>query len=77
MRRKTKPAGRKRKIVLTIALSLSLLFGKARVSSSPSRSSKFNNQEVHQRLINDRELSIIRDNSCQGILAKAEIKNIC
>lgn len=69
---KIKPPRRKRKITITIVLALSLLFGKARWSPSQSPSSNFDNQEVHQRLIDDREFNVIEDNSGQVILAKAE-----
>jgi len=48
---KIKPPGRKRKIFTTIALSMSLLFGKARLSSSQSSSPNFGNQEVHQVIL--------------------------
>ena len=64
---KIKPPGRKRKIITTIILLLSLLFGKARLSSSQSPSSNFDNQTIHERVINDRD-----DNDRQVILAKAE-----
>ena len=69
---KIKPPGRKRKIITTIALSLSLLFGKARLSSSQSPSSNFYNQTIHERGINDREVNSFEDNHRQVILAKAE-----
>ena len=69
---KMKRPGRKRKIVTTIALSLSLLFGKPRLSSSQSSSPNFGNQEVHQRLIDDREFNLLEENDQQVILAKGE-----
>jgi len=72
---KIKPPGRKRKIFTTIVLSLSLLFGKARLSSSQSSSPNFGNQEVHQRLIDDREFNLLEENNQnnqQVILAKGE-----
>nr|QUS63746.1 hypothetical protein [Haslea silbo] len=69
---KIKPPGRKRKIVITIILSLSLLFGKARLSSSQSPNSNFDNQIIHERVINDRDLNSFEDNDRQVILAKAE-----
>jgi len=69
---KIKPSGRKRKIVTTIILSLSLLFGKARLSSSQSPSSNFDNQTIHERVINDRDVNSFEDNDRQVILAKAE-----
>jgi len=69
---KIKPRGRKRKIITTIALSLSLLFGKARLSSSQSPSSNFDNQTIHERVINDRDVNSFEDNDRQVILAKAD-----
>jgi hypothetical protein len=50
---KIKPSGRKRKVLTTIALILSLLFGKLRLSSSRSSSPNFGNQAIHERLIDD------------------------
>jgi hypothetical protein len=50
-----KVTGRKRKIFATIALSLSLLFAKTRLSFSQSSSPNFSNQEVSERLIDNRE----------------------
>ena len=62
---KIKPPGRKRKVFITIILLLSLLFGKPRFSSSRSSSPNFDNQAIHERVIDDRiRLTII--------LAKAE-----
>ena len=52
--------------MITIALLLSLLFGKPRLRSSPN----FGNQEVHQRLIDDREFNSLDENDQQVILAK-------
>mgnify|MGYP000057444553 CR=1 FL=1 len=69
---KIKPSGRKRKIFATIALVLNLLFGKSRLSSSQSPSPNFGNQEVHQRLIDDREFNLFEENDRQVILAKAD-----
>ena len=69
---KIKPPGRKRKIVTTIALLWILVFGKARLSSSQSSSPNFGNQEVHQRLIDDREFNLLEENDQQVILAKGE-----
>ena len=43
---KIKPSGRKRKVLTTIALILSLLFGKPRLSFSRSSSPNFDNQVV-------------------------------
>ena len=43
---KIRHPGRKRKIIATIALSLSLLFGKTRLSSSQSSSPNFDNKVV-------------------------------
>jgi hypothetical protein len=69
---KIKPPGRKRKIFLTISLSLSLLFGKPRLGSSQSSSPNFGNQEVHEIVIDDREFNSLEKNDRQIILAKAE-----
>jgi len=71
---KIKPRGRKRKIFATISLALSLLFGKSRLSSSQSPSPNFVNQEVHQRLNDNREFNLVEGNDQQVILAKAEGK---
>jgi len=72
--KKIKSSGRKRKIITTIALALTLLFGRARFSSSQSSSSNFGNQEVHQRLIDDREFYLLEEeeNNESVILAKGE-----
>ena len=43
--------GRKRKIFTTIALALSLLFGKPRSSSSQSSSPNFDNQTIYEKVI--------------------------
>jgi hypothetical protein len=69
---KIKPPGKKRKIFTTIALLLSLLFGKPRLSFSQSSSPNFSNQEVYERLIDDREFNSLEENDRQVILAKAE-----
>jgi hypothetical protein len=69
---KIKPPGRKRKIITTIALSLTLLFGKARLSSSQPSSPNFGNQEVHERVIDNREFNLLEDNDQQVIFAKGE-----
>jgi len=71
-RNKTKPPRRKRKIIATIVLALSLLFSKARLSPSQSPSSNFDNQTIHERVINYRDLNSFEDNSRQVILAKSE-----
>ena len=60
--------GRKRKIIATIALSLSLLFGKTRLSSSQSSSPNFDNKVVQERIIG--EFWSLEDNDQQVILAK-------
>lgn len=62
--------GRKRKIIATIALSLSLLFGKTRLSSSQSSSPNFDNKVVQERIIDDQEFCSLEDNDQQVILAK-------
>jgi len=49
---------------------LSLLFGKARLSSSESPSSSFYSQAIHERGINDRNVNSFEDNHRQLILAK-------
>ena len=55
---------------MTIGLSLTFLFVRAGSSSVRQSNPKFGNQEVHHKLISDEELKIIRDNSCQAVLAK-------
>jgi hypothetical protein len=67
---KTIHPGRKRKIIATIALSLSLLFGKARLSSSQSSSLNFDNKVVQERIIDDQEFCSFKENDQQVILAK-------
>lgn len=65
---KIKPPGRKRKIITTIVLSVTLLFGKARLSSSQSSSPNFANQVVNQRVIGEQELNSLEENDRQVIL---------
>ena len=65
---KIKPQGRKRKIITTIALAWSLLFGKPRSSSSQLPSSNFDNQTIHERVINDRDVNSFEENDRQVIL---------
>ena len=67
---KTRHPGRKRKIIATIALSLSLLFGKTRLSSSQSSSPNFDNKVVQEKIIYDQEFCSLEDNDQQVILAK-------
>ena len=67
---KTRYPGRKRKIIATIALSLSLLFGKARLSSSQSSRPNFDNNVVQERIIDGQEFCSLKDNDQQVILAK-------
>ena len=67
---KIRHPGRKRKIIATIALSLSLLFGKARLSSSQSSSPNFDNKVVQERIIDDQEFCSLEENDQQVILAK-------
>ena len=67
---KIRHPGRKRKIIATIALSLSLLFGKARLSSSQSSSPNFDNKVVQERIIDDQEFCSVEENDQQVILAK-------
>ena len=67
---KIRHPGRKRKIIATIALSLSLLFGKTRLSSSQSSSPNFDNNVVQERIIDGQEFCSLKDNDQQVILAK-------
>ena len=67
---KIRHPGRKRKIIATIALSLSLLFGKARLSFSQSSSPNFDNKVVPERIIDDQEFCSLEENDQQVILAK-------
>jgi hypothetical protein len=67
---KIRHPGRKRKIIATIALSLSLLFGKTRLSSSQSSSPNFDNKVVQERIIDDHEFCSLEDNDQQVILVK-------
>jgi hypothetical protein len=69
---KIQTPGRKRKIFLTISLSLSLLFGKPRLGSSQSSSPNFGNQEIYERVIDDPELDFLEQNYQQVISAKGE-----
>ena len=61
---------KKRKIIVTISLSLSLLFGKTRLSSSPSSSPNFDNKVVQKKIIDDQDFCLLEDNDQQVILAK-------
>ena len=67
---KIRHSGRKRKIIATITLSLSLLFGKARLSSFQSSSPNFDNKVVQERIIDDQEFCSVEENDQQVILAK-------
>lgn len=67
---KIRHLGRKRKIIVTIALLLSLLFGKTRLSSSQSSSPNFDNKVVQERIIDDQEFCSLEDNDQQVILVK-------
>ena len=69
---KIRHPGRKRKIIATIALSLSLLFGKTRLSSSQSSSPNFDNKVVQERVIYDQWFCSLEDNDQQVILVKAD-----
>lgn len=74
---KIKPRGRKRKIFANIVLTLSLLFGRLRLSSSQSPRSNFDNQTIQERVINYRDVNLFEENlfeenDQQVILAKAE-----
>jgi hypothetical protein len=66
--KKIKTLGRKRKILTTIILSLSLLFGKARLSSSQPRNSNFDNQTIHERVTNDPYVNSFVENDRQVVL---------
>ena len=61
---------------MTISLSLSLLFGKSRLSFSKPSSPNFGNQEIHERVIDDREFNLLEDNDQQIIFAKAKDNQI-
>lgn len=73
---KNKLSGKKRKLLATIGLILSLWFGKPRLS--PSRSSSQNvadqlvneRQVVNERVIVERELNSLEENDRQVILVK-------
>ena len=69
---KIRHPGRKRKIIATIALSLSLLFGKTRLSSAQSSSPNFDNEVVQKRVIYDQWFCSLEDNDQQVILVKAD-----
>ena len=69
---KIKHPPRKRKIIATIALSLSFLFGKTRLSSSQSSSPNFDNKVVQERVIYDQWFCSLEDNDQQVILVKAD-----
>lgn len=64
---KIKLPGRKPKIITTMRLSLSLLFGKAWLSSSQSPNLNFDNQIIHERVINDWDVNSFEDNDRQVI----------
>ena len=68
--KKIKPRDRKRKIVKTIALSLSLLFGKAQLNYSRSSNSKFDNQIVHERFRDNQEFDLFEEKNPQVILVR-------
>ena len=67
---KIRHPGRKRKIIATIALSLSLLFGKTLLSSSQSSSPNLDNKVVQERVTYDQWFCSLKDNDQQVILAK-------
>jgi hypothetical protein len=56
---KIKSSVRKRKVLTAIALILSLLFGKPRLSFSRSSSSNLDNQVVQERVIEERDMQVI------------------
>ena len=59
---KIRHPGRKRKIIATIALSFSLLFGKTRLSSSQSSSPNFDNKVVQEKFIGNQQFCLLEDN---------------
>ena len=67
---KTKPRRRKRTIVATITLSFTVLFGKARLSSSQSSSPSFDNKVVQEKIIDDQKFCSLEDNDQKVILVK-------
>ena len=69
---RNKPSCRKRKIFATIALALSLLFGKQRLSPYRPSSPNFGNQASPEKLIDNQEFNSLDRNNRQVILAKAE-----
>ena len=61
----------KRKIIVTISFSLSLLFGREEVSSSQSPNSNFYKQTISER-VNERNINLFEEKSQQVILVKSE-----
>ena len=62
---------RKRKILATIALSLSLLFSKIWLRKTQSSSLSFDNKGIQERIIDDQEFCSLEDNDQQVILVKS------
>jgi hypothetical protein len=64
---KIRHPGRKRKIIATISLSLSLLFGRGQVNSSQSPNSNFYKQTIERNINlfedNDQQVILVRNNS--------------
>ena len=61
---------KKRKIIATIVLSLSLIFGKTRFSSSQSSSPNFDDKIVQGNVIDNQEFCSLEDNDQQVIFVK-------
>lgn len=61
---------KKRKIITTIILLWTLLFGKTRLSSPYSSSPNFDNKVVQERITDDQEFCLLKDNDQQVILVK-------
>lgn len=82
---KIRHTGRKRKLVKTIIVSLSLILGKALLSSYPYQSPRFDfdsqtihDQTIHERVINmnDRDVHSFEDNDRQVILVRSDGKPV-
>ena len=71
---KLKPPGKKRRIVMTLVVSLTLLFGRIRTrsSSSQSTSSNLNTQIIPERVINTPYVNSFEYNHRQVVLVKAD-----
>ena len=74
--KKLKRSGRKRKVFLTIALGVSLVFGKPRLSSSRSSSSNFGNQTVGRERVVEIPRGGFKPDPNQGQFKKAIVYRI-